>query len=256
MSAKRRVTAQAIERRKGTVFPVMTAYDAPLARCAEAAGLDVLLVGDSLGNVVLGFESTASVELADMERHGAAVARGTERAHVIVDLPLGSYEASDELAVRSAVRLVKHGGASSVKLEAGARLCARVAAIANAGIPVVGHVGLMPQTTPLHSGYSRRGDRDALIADALAVEAAGAFALVIEMADAAVAAEITRRLRIPTIGIGSGPGCDAQVLVLHDVLGLCPDPPPFVKRYADLAGAAIEALRSYADEVRDKKYPA
>ena len=232
----------------------MTAYDAPFGRCVEEAGIDVILVGDSLGMVVLGFPSTANVDVEDMRRHIAAVARGTQTAHVIGDLPFGAYEASDELAVQSSIALVK-AGADSVKLEGAARVASRIHAIVSAGVPVVGHIGVTPQTAAIDAGFRRKGDAKSLLADARAVEEAGAFAIVLEMVEAKVAAEITAALSIPTIGIGSGPECDGQVLVLHDALGLYPESPPFAKRFADLAGASVDALRRYAAEVRDKSYP-
>jgi 3-methyl-2-oxobutanoate hydroxymethyltransferase len=255
MASERRLTAAALRERKGAAFPVVTAYDAPFARCAEAAGIDVLLVGDSLGMVVLGYASTTPVELADMQRHGAAVARATTRAHIIVDLPFGSYEASDAEAVRSSVALVREGGAGSVKLEGGVRAQARIRAIVAAGIPVVAHIGVLPQTAGLDGGFRRRRDRELLLADAHAVANAGASAVVLEMVDAALAAEITQALPIPTIGIGAGPSCDGQVLVLHDVLGLYPESPPFARRFADLSGIVTSALGEYAAAVRDRSFP-
>jgi 3-methyl-2-oxobutanoate hydroxymethyltransferase len=248
------VTSAAIRARKSAAFPVMTAYDAPFGRFVEEAGIDVILVGDSLGMVMLGLPSTANVELEDMLRHVAAVARGTQRAHVIGDLPFGAYESGDERAIESSIALVK-AGADSVKLEGGKRAAPRIAAIVCAGIPVVGHIGVMPQTAAIDAGFRRKGDAKALLADARAVEEAGAFAIVLEMIEADVAAEITAALAIPTIGIGSGPECDAQVLVLHDALGLYPESPPFAKRYADLAGASVDALRRFAGEVRARSYP-
>jgi 3-methyl-2-oxobutanoate hydroxymethyltransferase len=251
----RRVGATDVAARKGAAFPVVTAYDAPFARCAEEAGIDVILVGDSLGMVVLGYDTTTQVELADMIRHGAATARGATRAHVIVDLPFGTYEASDELAVSSAAALVKHGGASSVKLEGGAGAAARVRAIVGAGIPVCAHIGVLPQTASLGSGFRLKRDRERLLRDADAVVEAGAFAVVLEMVEDALAAEITRRIAVPTIGIGAGPDCDGQVLVLHDVLGLYPDAPPFAKQYAELADVATSALRAFAGEVRAGAFP-
>jgi 3-methyl-2-oxobutanoate hydroxymethyltransferase len=251
----RRVGAGEIAARKGASFPVVTAYDAPFARCAQDAGIDVILVGDSLGMVVLGYDSTVHVELNDMVRHGAAAARGAQRAHVMVDLPFGAYEASDELAVRSAAELVQHGGASSVKLEGGESSAARIRAIVAARIPVCAHIGVLPQTASLGSGFRLKREREQLLRDADAVAAAGAFAVVLEMVEDAVAAEITERIAIPTIGIGSGPHCDGQVLVLHDVLGLFPDAPPFAKRYASLADAATDALRTFAGEVRARSFP-
>ncbi len=255
MPPERRVSSAALRARKGARFPVVTAYDAPFARCAEAGGIDVILVGDSLGNNVLGYASTTPVELDDMRRHAAAVVRATARAHVIVDLPFGSYEASDADAVRSAVALVKVG-ATSVKLEgASPRATERIAAIVGAGIPVVAHVGVLPQTAAAGAGFKRKADRTALLADARAVEAAGAFAVVLEMVDAAIAAEITRAIAIPTIGIGAGPDCDAQVLVMHDLLGLYPEAPPFAKRYAELADAATDAFRAFGEDVRGGRFP-
>ena len=226
----------------------MTAYDVSFCEAIEAAGIDVVLVGDSLGNVILGCDSTVHVTLEDMARHGAAVARAALRCHVIIDLPFMSYEISEAEAIRSAGFLVR-AGASSVKLE-GAAHASRIAAIAAAGIPVVGHIGVLPQTADLHEGFRRRGNRAELLADARAVAAAGAFAVVLEMVDRDVAGEITRELAIPTIGIGSGPHCDAQILVLNDLLGLSRTPPPFVHPYADLKTIATNALRSYADDVR------
>ncbi|HTV74573.1 MAG TPA: 3-methyl-2-oxobutanoate hydroxymethyltransferase [Candidatus Acidoferrales bacterium] len=252
---KRRLTAAAITERKGTPFPVITAYDAAFARCAQAAGIDVLMVGDSLGMVVLGYDSTVPVTLDDIERCAGAVVRGSDRAHVVADLPFGSYEAADDQAVTAALTLVKQAGVSSVKLEGGVRSAARIAAIVAAGIPVMGHIGVLPQTAALTTGFSRRKRRETLMADAHAVEDAGAYAVVLEMVDAEIAGEITADLRIPTIGIGSGGACDGQVLVMHDALGLYPDSPPFAKRYADIGAAATAALRTYAQDVRGRSFP-
>ena len=251
----RRVGAADVAARKGAAFPVVTAYDAPFARCAEAAGIDVVLVGDSLGMVVLGHPSTAPVDLVDMVRHTAAVARGTTRAHVIADMPFGSFQPSGEHAIASATKLVKYGGASSVKLEGGEHAAPRIRAIVEAGIPVCAHIGVLPQTAALGSGFRLKRDREQLLRDADAVAAAGAFAVVLEMVDDEAAAEITARLAIPTIGIGAGPGCDGQVLVLHDVLGLYPDAPPFAKQYAKLGELATQALRDYAEDVRGRTFP-
>jgi 3-methyl-2-oxobutanoate hydroxymethyltransferase len=254
--AERRLPAPAIVKRKGTPFPVITAYDAPFARFAEDAGIDVILVGDTVGQVVLGHPGTTPVDLIDMERHAAAVVRGTKSAHIIGDLPFGSYEISNEDAVRSAIHLVKRSGVSSVKLEYSPSAAARTAAIVGAGVPVVGHIGVRPQTAALSTGFRLQRARQELLADARAVEAAGAFAVVLEMVDDEIAAEITAALGIPTIGIGSGPECDAQVLVLHDMLGMYPDPPPFAKRFADIAVAATTGLRAYAEAVRSRDFPA
>lgn len=252
----RRITAGAIKRRKGrTLFPIVTAYDAPFAEFAEAAGIDVILVGDSLGNVVLGYDETTPVTLEDMIHHAQAVTRGTSRAHIMVDLPFGSYQVSDEDAIRSAIRLVKEGGACSVKMEGGLQAAQRIRAIYGAGIPVVGHIGVMPQTASLGPGYKVRSNRERLMADAKAVEEAGAYAVVLEVIDHDVAHEITQALSIPTIGIGAGPHCDSQVLVLHDVLGMYPSTPSFAKQYGDIGAQATNALRAFADDVRGQKFP-
>ncbi len=255
-TAVRRITAGAIKRRKGrTIFPIVTAYDAPFAEFAERAGIDVILVGDSVGNVVLGYDETTPVTLDDMVHHAQAVARGTSRAHVMVDMPFGSYQVSDEDAVRNAIRLVKEGGACSIKVEGGTLVSQRIRAIYGAGIPVVGHIGVMPQTASLGPGYKIRTNRERLLEDARAVEAAGAYAIVLEVIDHEVAREITQVLSIPTIGIGAGPHCDSQVLVLHDVLGMYPSAPSFVKQYGDIGTQATNALHAYAQDVREKRFP-
>lgn len=252
----RRVTAGAIKRRKGrTLFPLATAYDAPFGQFVESAGIDVILVGDSVGNVVLGYDETTPVTLDQMLHHTQAVVRGTERAHVIADMPFGSYQVSDEDALRSAIRLVKEGGACSVKLEGGRDQCARIHAITGAGIPVVGHIGVTPQTAGLGPGFKMRTHRDRLIDDARAVEAAGAYAIVLEVVDHDISREITAMLSIPTVGIGSGPHCDSQVLVLHDVLGMYPHSPSFAKRYAEIGRLSIEALAAYARDVKEGTFP-
>jgi 3-methyl-2-oxobutanoate hydroxymethyltransferase len=249
---QKRVRSVDIRNRKGTPFATITAYDVSFCEAIEAAGIDVVLVGDSLGNVILGYDSTVQVTLDDMARHGAAVARATVRSHVIIDMPFMSYEVSAEEAIRNAGFLVR-AGASSVKLE-GAAHVGRIAAIVEAGIPVVAHIGVMPQTAALHEGFRKRSNGVQLLAEARAVAAAGAFAVVLEMIDSGVAAEITRDIAIPTIGIGSGPHCDAQILVLNDLLGLSRNPPPFARPYADLKGVATAALRSYADDVRSGRF--
>jgi 3-methyl-2-oxobutanoate hydroxymethyltransferase len=255
-TAVRRITAGTIKRRKGrTLFPIVTAYDAPFAEFAERAGIDVILVGDSVGNVMLGYDETTPVTLDDMIHHAQAVTRGTSRAHIMVDMPFGSYQVSDEEAVRNAIRLVKEGGACSVKMEGGTQVSERIRAIYGAGIPVVGHIGVMPQTASLGPGYKMRTNRQRLLADARAVEDAGAYAVVLEVIDHEVADEITRTVSIPTIGIGAGPHCDSQVLVLHDVLGIYPHAPSFVKQYGDIGTLAVNALRAFADDVRDKRFP-
>jgi 3-methyl-2-oxobutanoate hydroxymethyltransferase len=250
-----RLRAAAIRDRKGRAFATITAYDASFARVAEAAGIDVILVGDSLGNVVLGYASTVSVTMDDMERHLGAVVRGTERAHVVVDMPFMSYEPANDEAVRNAGRFIR-AGAQAVKLEGGVERAERIAAIVAAGIPVCAHIGVAPQTAGIGTGFGKRTDRERLLADADAVAAAGAYAVVLEMVDAALAAEITARIPIPTIGIGSGNQCDAQIMVLYDLLGLSAKPPPFAQAYAKIGESAIAALRSYAGDVEARKYPA
>ena len=254
--ALRRITAGAILRRKGKApFPMITAYDAPFARFAEEAGIDFILVGDSLGNVVLGYDETTPVTLEQMLHHTAAAVRGTSRAHIVGDMPFGSYQVSDEDALRSAIRLVKEGGACSVKLEGGKHESQRIRAITAAGIPVIGHIGVTPQTAGLGPGYKVRTNRERLLEDALAVQDAGAYAIVLEVVDPEIAREITETLRIITIGIGAGPHCDSQVLVLHDALGMYPKSPSFAKRFAELGQAAVAALQSYAEDVRSAGFP-
>ena len=254
--AIRRLTAGAIKRRKGkSLFPIATAYDAPFAQFVEAAGIDVILVGDSVGNVVLGFDETTPVTVESIIYHTQAVVRGSERAHVMADMPFGSYQVGNEEALRNAIRLVKEGGACSVKLEGGRDQAERIRAITGAGIPVVGHIGVTPQTAGLGPGFKMRTHRDRLLDDARSVEAAGAYAIVLEVVDYEISREITEMLTIPSIGIGSGPHCDAQVLVLHDILGMYPHSPSFAKRYAEIGNLATQALQTYAQEVRDRVFP-
>ena len=255
--AIRRLTAGAIKRRKGkTLFPVATAYDAPFGQFVEDAGIDVILVGDSVGNVVLGYDETTPVTVDEILHHTQAVSRGTKRAHIIADMPFGSYQINNEDAVRNAIRFVKDGGACSVKLEGGVYEAERVRAIARTGIPVVGHIGVTPQTAGLGPGFKMRTHRDRLVDDARAIESAGAYAIVLEVVDHEISREITELLSIPTIGIGSGPHCDSQVLVLHDILGMYSHSPPFAKRYAEIGRLATDALSDYARDVREGKFPA
>jgi 3-methyl-2-oxobutanoate hydroxymethyltransferase len=254
--AIRRLTAGAIKRRKGkTLFPIATAYDAPFGQFVEQAGIDVILVGDSVGNVVLGFDETTPVTVENIIYHAQAVVRGTTRAHIMADMPFGSYQVSNEEALRNAIRFVKEGGACSVKLEGGRDQTERIRAITGAGIPVVGHIGVTPQTAGLGPGFKMRTHRDRLIDDARAVEAAGAYAIVLEVVDFEISREITEMLSIPTIGIGSGPHCDSQVLVLHDILGMYPHSPSFAKRYAEIGSLATEALQAFARDVRERAFP-
>jgi 3-methyl-2-oxobutanoate hydroxymethyltransferase len=247
-------------KRTGDKIVMVTAYDAPGARLADAAGIDLILVGDTAAMVVLGHGSTVPVTMDEMLFLTRSVSRAAERPLVIGDMPFGTYEASDEEAVHNAVRYVKEGGADVVKLEGAGPSLSRVSAIAGAGIGVMGHIGLTPQSATVLGGFKAQG-RTAeqarhLYEDALALEAAGCFAVVLEAVPAAVAARITEVLRIPTIGIGAGAGCDGQVLVFHDLLGLYEGRPPrFVKRYADLATQIRGALESYAGDVRSGRFP-
>jgi 3-methyl-2-oxobutanoate hydroxymethyltransferase len=239
---------------------MVTAYDASAARLADAAGVDVVLVGDSVGMVVQGQPDTLRVTLSDMAYHGRCVAAGLSRAHLCVDMPFMSYQLSPEQALRSAGVLVQDGRAQSVKLEGGARSAPAIRAIVEAGIPVVGHVGLTPQSVHALGGFKvqGRGEENArrILADARAVEDAGAFAVVLEMVPHTLASEITAALRIPTIGIGAGPGCDGQVLVWHDLLGMDSRfTPRFVKRYAELEAPVVAALAAYVAEVRAGAFP-
>jgi 3-methyl-2-oxobutanoate hydroxymethyltransferase len=245
---------------RGDKIVMVTAYDAPSARLADAAGVDLILVGDSAAMVVLGHESTVPATVDELLVLTRAVTRGAKRPIVIADLPFGSFQVSDQAAVEAAVRMVKEGGAEAVKLEGGVAMAPRVRAIADAGIPVMGHIGLTPQTATALGGFKAQGRTAAkarqLVQDALALEAAGAFAIVLEAVPAEIAARVTSLLRVPTIGIGAGVDCDGQVLVWHDMLGLYDGRPPrFVKRYADLATPITEALARYADEVRGRRFP-
>jgi 3-methyl-2-oxobutanoate hydroxymethyltransferase len=247
-------------KRAGTKIVMVTAYDYPSSRLASDAGVDLILVGDSAGNNVLGYESTVPVSMDEAVMLTAAVARARPRALVIGDMPFGSFQASDEDAVANAVRLVK-AGADAVKLEGAGPMTSRVVAIVGAGIPVMGHLGLTPQSATMLGGMKAQGRTATkareLLDDAHELEAAGCFAIVLESVPAKVAAHVTEALRIPTIGIGAGPGCDGQVLVWHDLLGLNEGPTPrFVKRYADLAGEIRRGLHDFAADVRSGAYPA
>ena len=245
---------------RGEKWAMLTSYDVLSAGVFDDAGIPVLLVGDSAGNTVFGHATTLPVGLDDLLPLVRAVTVGAPHALVVADLPFGSYEASDELAVTSGVRLLKEGGAHAVKLEGGVRSAARVRALVAAGIPVMGHVGFTPQAEHALGGYRVQGRGDAataVLTDATAVAAAGAFAVVLEMVPASVARTVTATLEIPTVGIGAGPDCDAQVLVWQDFAGLTAGRTPrFVKRYADLRSTLADAARSYAAEVRDGTFPA
>lgn len=239
---------------------MVTAYDYTMARLVDAAGVDMVLVGDSLGMVMQGHEDTLPVTLDDMVYHTRCVARGLKRAHLVADMPFMSYQEGPLQALRSAGRLIKEGRAQSVKLEGGERSGPAIAKVVEAGIPVVGHIGLTPQSVHAMGGFRVQGRSDEaaeqVIRDARAVEAAGAFCLVLEGIPQDVAAEITAQLGIPTIGIGAGPACDGQVLVCNDILGLdLSFAPRFVKRYARLEEQAVAAFQTFAQEVREGAFP-
>lgn len=258
-----RITAPEIARKKqaGEKIAMVTAYDAAQARLVDAGGADMVLVGDSLGMVVQGQFDTLGVTLRDMAYHGRCVAAGLSRAHLTVDMPFMTYQVSVAQALKNAGRLVREGKAQSVKLEGGARTAPAIRAIVEAGIPVVGHVGLTPQSFHAFGGFKVQG-RDAeaaerVVADAVAVAEAGAFCVVLEMVPAELAARITALLPVPTIGIGAGAGCDGQVLVYNDLLGMdARFKPRFVKRFADLDAIVRDAVAAYVAEVKAGTFPA
>lgn len=244
-----------------TKLAMLTAYDYSTAKLQDEAGINGILVGDSLGNVILGYEDTISVTMEDMIHHGAAVARGAKNALVVVDMPFMSYQASVYDAVVNAGRLMKEGRANAVKLEGGVSVCPQIKAITDAGIPVMAHLGLTPQSINAFGGFKVQGKNEAaarrLIDDARAVEEAGAFALVLECVPAKLAKIISEQLTIPTIGIGAGAGCDGQILVYQDMLGMFSDyTPKFVKRFAEVGSVMKEAFANYIKEVQAETYPA
>ncbi len=258
-----RVTVPELARRKrtGEKIAMLTAYDFPFARRLDAAGVDVLLVGDSLASVVQGEDTTLPVTLDEMVYHCRLVSRAARRALVVGDMPFGSYQIGIEPTLEAAVRLVKEGGVHAVKLEGGRRVADRIEAIARMDVPVMGHVGLTPQSVHRFGGYRVQGrgedGRARLLDDALAVQEAGAFAVVLECVPRDLATEVSAALEIPTIGIGAGSGCDGQVLVIHDLLGLGEGAPPrFVRQYVDLGEIVTKAARMYVDDVRQQKFPA
>ncbi|GAB6875515.1 3-methyl-2-oxobutanoate hydroxymethyltransferase [Thermaerobacter litoralis] len=257
-----RVTVRTVleAKEQGRPLVMVTAYDYPFARLADAAGVDMILVGDSVGNVVLGHPTTVFVTLDDILHHTRAARRGTERALLVADMPFLTFHLSVEDALKAAGRLVQEGGAEAVKLEGAGRVLEVVRRLTDAGIPVMGHLGLLPQRVHALGGYRVQGrdeeEARRLLDDAVALEQAGAFALVLEMVPRELAAAVSRRLRIPTIGIGAGPDCDGQVLVLHDLLGLTQGRVPrFARRYAELGQLALEALQRYAADVRRRTFP-
>jgi 3-methyl-2-oxobutanoate hydroxymethyltransferase len=259
---RKKVTLPHLQGKKARGEPIsmVTAYDYPGALAADAAGIDMILVGDSLGMVVLGYESTVHVTMEDMISHAAAVKRGTKAAFIVGDMPFMSYQADVKEAIRNAGRFLKEAGSDSVKLEGGAEMADTVRAIVDAGIPVMGHIGLTPQSASKLGGYRVQGKtaRAALklIDDAIALEQAGAFSLVLETVPDRVAELVSRRLTIPTIGIGAGGGCDGQVLVFHDLLGYFDRfSPRHNKRYASLRETIVDALNAYRREVEAREFP-
>jgi len=259
----KKVTIHTLRKMKqaGERITMLTAYDASFARLLDQAQIDVLLVGDSLGMVVQGHDTTLPVTIDQMVYHCAAVARGAKRAHLVGDMPFGSYQASADDAVKNAIRLVAEGGMEAVKLEGGADYSEVIARIVRAGVPVMGHIGLTPQSVHKMGGYvvQGRGEEKAarLLADARALEKAGCYSLILEAIPAELGAQITRSVDIPTIGIGAGVECDGQVLVVYDLLGMNPEfSPKFVKKYANLAQVIGDAAARYRDEVRVGAFPA
>ncbi|MFA5123652.1 3-methyl-2-oxobutanoate hydroxymethyltransferase [Zavarzinia sp.] len=246
-------------RKGGEPVVVLTAYTAPMARLLDPHA-DVLLVGDSLGMVVYGLPSTVPVTIDMMIAHGAAVVRGAEKALVVIDMPFGTYEEGPEQAFRNAVRILQETGASAVKLEGGAVMADTIAFLTRRGVPVMGHIGLLPQSVNTLGGYAALGTAntdgwDAIVADAVAVADAGAFMIVVEAVSEPLAVRITESVRVPTIGIGASAACDGQVLVIDDMLGMSLRTPKFVKRYAELGGLIGDAAAAYAAEVRSRSFP-
>jgi 3-methyl-2-oxobutanoate hydroxymethyltransferase len=258
-SARVRVHHLQQAKERGEKWAMLTAYDTNSAAVFEEAGIPVLLVGDSAGNVVLGHSSTVPVTLDDILLLTKAVTRSTKRTLVVADMPFGSYEASPQLAFENAVRLMKEGGAQAVKLEGGVRVAPQIRLLTENGIPVMAHVGFTPQSEHTLGGFRVQGrgaGAEQLLADAHAVQEAGAFAVVLEMVPAELAGQVTKELSIPTIGIGAGVDCDAQVLVWPDMAGLTGGRVPrFVKKYADLRAELLRAAREYADDVRNGAFP-
>lgn len=261
--ASKRVTVQSFAEKKqaGQKLTMLTAYDYSLARALDAAGLDALLVGDSAANVVHGYRSTLPITLDEMISHGRAVARAAKRALVVVDLPFGTYQTAPDDAVRAAVRVIKEtGGAQAVKIEGGREQVDAIRRILAAGVPVMGHLGLMPQAINQYGSYALRAQDTAeaakLLEDAQLLQEAGCFALVLEKIPAPLAKRVTEALRIPTIGIGAGPHCDGQVLVAHDMLGLnLAINPRFLRRYANLYDTIVQAAQAYKADVEAGTYP-
>ncbi len=261
-TAARRVTTQTLQELKaaGTPIAMLTAYDYTMARLVDGAGVDVILVGDSASNVMHGHETTLPITLDHMILHAQGVVRAAQRALVVVDLPFGSYQGNSKEALISAIRIMKETGAHAVKLEGGAAVEEAIRRIVAAGIPVMGHLGLTPQSIYKFGTYKVRAreeaEADQLREDAVLLEQVGCFSIVLEKIPATLAAEVSRSVQIPTIGIGAGGGCDGQVLVTHDMLGLSTDfHPRFVRRYAELDTTITDAVAHYVDDVRKRQFP-
>jgi 3-methyl-2-oxobutanoate hydroxymethyltransferase len=262
MANQKKITAVSLRERKrgGEKIVAVTAYDVAFARLADRAGVDIVLVGDSLGMVIQGQSNTLPVTLDEMAYHGRNVARGVANAHVVVDMPFLSYQASIEDGIRAAGRLMKEGGAESVKVEGGEEVAELVRRLVAIGIPVMGHVGMTPQSVHKFGGFKLQGREQAraqaIVAGARALADAGVYSMVIESVPASLGTEVTATVDVPTIGIGAGPACDGQVLVMHDLLGLDPDwSPRFARRYAELGRAAQKAFADYAADVRASRFP-
>jgi 3-methyl-2-oxobutanoate hydroxymethyltransferase len=260
IAARVRIPELIKRKQRGQKIAMLTAYDATMARLLDRAGLDVLLVGDSLGNVILGYETTIPVTLEAMIHHSRAVANGARRALVVADMPFLTYHASVEDAVRNAGRLIQEGGAAAVKMEGGVAITPMVRRVVELGIPVMGHIGLIPQSVHRLGGYrmvgKTAGEASALMDDAQALEEAGAFSVVLECIPEELAERITSALKIPTIGIGSGPYCDGQVLVSYDAFGLFDEfAPKFVKQYANFGAELVAAAKEYVADVQAARFP-
>lgn len=248
------------KREQGKPITMVTAYDYPTAKLADQSGIDLILVGDTLGMVVLGYDSTIPVTVEDMIHHGRAVVRGAKRAHVVIDMPFGSYQEGWQQALRNATRIMKETGCASVKLEGGQRSAETVHKLVEAGIPVMGHIGLTPQSVNQFGGFKVQGKtpRDAvhLIGDAVALAEAGAYAIVLELVPTALAHMVTQRVKVPTIGIGAGPFCSGQVQVWHDILGLYDDlKPKHARRFAEVGEQIRTALTTYREQVESGAFP-
>ena len=259
---KTRVTLDYLKdkKKKGEKIVALTAYDFVMAKMLDETGVDLILVGDSLGMVVLGYSDTLKVTMDEMIHHTCAVTRGVERALVVGDMPFLSYGASEELTIMNAARFIKEGGAQAVKLEGGRSMAAIVKKMTTLGIPVLGHIGMMPTHIMAQSGYHVQGknesEKEVILEDALALEEAGVFGIVLECVNARLAQEITEKIHVPTIGIGAGSHCDGQILVSHDLLGLYEEmKPKFVKRYAQMADVMRKAFQAYREDVMKGKFP-